>query len=201
LRRELRSGGGAAGWDLGYVACLGLGFMFIEIALIQRFMLYIGDPTYTLSAVLFVLLTCGGIGSRWFGRLARERSPRALLFPVLAGIAVYALLAAPAIDLLSNATLQLSPALRATLAALAIAPAGLLLGIPFPAGLSAVSRRANSRIPWLWSINSATSVLGSILATLTSLHAGIPGSLLAGALIYACAAGLWLKVGAVNMSG
>lgn len=200
LRRELRAGSGAAAWDLGYVACLGLGFMFIEISLIQRFMLYIGDPTYTLSAVLFVLLTCGGIGSRGFGRLARTRSPRALLPFVFAAIAAYALLAAPGIDLLSRATLAYPPALRAALAGVAIAPAGLLLGIPFPAGLSAVSRRANTRIPWLWSINSATSVLGSILATLTSLHAGIPGSLLAGALIYACAAALWLRVGAVNAS-
>ncbi len=194
LRRQLREGGGAAIWDLAYVACLGLGFMFIEIALIQRFMLYIGDPTYTLSAVLFVLLTCGGLGSRWFGRLAQERSPRRLLLPVFGGIALYALLAAPGIELLSGATLCYPPPLRALLAGLAIAPAGLLLGIPFPAGLSAVSRRANTRIPWLWSINSATSVLGSVLATMTSLHAGIPGSLAAGALIYACAAALWLGV-------
>ena len=79
----------------------------------------------------------------------------------------------------SGLTCQLIPALLAGWTAVLLAPLGLALGAPFPAGLSAVSERAGTRIPWLWAVNSATSVLGSVLATLVSIHLGIAATLVA----------------------
>jgi hypothetical protein len=193
-RRRLREGKGAAGWDLGYVACLGMGFMFLEIALIQRFLLYLGNPTYTLVVVLFILLLFGGIGSRLFTGLARPGSTRLALLVVLGGLALYALALGVGIGAISHSTWAWVPLARAALAGLMLAPLGLMLGMPFPTGLSVIAKRAHTRIPWLWSINSATSVLGSVLATLTSLQAGIPTTLVVGALLYGCAALLWLRV-------
>lgn len=195
-RHMLKEGSGSVGWDLGYVACLGMGFMFIEIALIQRLLLYLGNPTYTFVVVLFVLLLFGGIGSRLFSKLVKPDSTRPALLLVLGALIVYSLALGAGFGAISRATGAWVPSARALFAALMLAPLGLMLGMPFPTGLSAIAKRARTRIPWLWSINSATSVLGSVLATITSLQIGIPGSIVVGALLYGCAALLWLRVSA-----
>ncbi len=191
-RRELGAGHGAVGWDLAYVACLGFGFMFIEIALMLRFSLYLGHPTLTLSVVLLVLLVASAFGSRLLARGGPGQSRR--LRWALGALVVYALLlvvfAGRAIALGSGA----SGLVRSLVAAALIAPLGFLLGVPFPTGLRAVAERANSRIPWLWSVNSATSVLGSVLATLVALHAGIPATLATGAALYGVVLALSFKV-------
>jgi hypothetical protein len=195
-RSAIKSGGGPPGWDLGYACCLGLGFMFVEIPLIQRFALELGDPTATLSVVLFVLLVSGGIGSRFLAK-TDERSARRL-HAALIGVVVLALGFALASDVLLGLARPLNRLGRAAVAALLLVPLGLLLGVALPAGFAAIARRAGARIPWLWSINSATSVLGSIAATLLALHAGISLTLIAGAGFYALALALSFKVMAAD---
>lgn len=175
--------------DLGYVACVGLGFMFLEIALIQRLLSYLGQPTYTLTAVLFVLLLGGGLGSR----LASAASPRAVGSALLALIG-YALAFLLAFDVIADATAAFSMLGRALTVAALLAPLGMLLGVPLPSALARVHARAADRIPWLWGINSAASVLGSITATMISMSLGITASLVAGALFYAAARALWPRL-------
>ncbi|MBN1654056.1 MAG: hypothetical protein JXA30_09790 [Deltaproteobacteria bacterium] len=192
-RGELREGTGRLLWDLAYVSCLGMGFMFLEIALIQRLMLFLGNPTYALTVVLFVLLVFGGIGSRLLARRAADGSTRHLLI-LLAALIAYTLLVGATLGVIFDQTRSWEPLGRAALTASIMAPIGLLLGVPFPAALRVVARRAGGRIPWLWSVNSATSVLGSVIATVTSLHAGIPVTLAAGVLLYGCAAVLWFGI-------
>jgi MFS family permease len=75
--------------------------------------------------------------------------------------------------------------LRVVIAAGLLAPLGVLLGMPYPAGLAAISRRAPTRTPWLWGLNSATSVLGSVTAILISIHVGLRAALVVGAVLYA----------------
>jgi hypothetical protein len=191
--RELREGKGWVVWDLAYVSCLGTGFMFLEISLIQRLMLYLGNPTYALTVVLFVLLVFGGIGSRLFAQRAARHKSR-LLFVVLLVLIAYALFLRAMLIPIFDQTLSWAPVGRAALAALIMVPMGFLLGVPFPTGLSVVAQRAGTRIPWLWSVNSATSVLGSVLATITSLHAGISVTLVLGVSLYGCATLLWFRV-------
>jgi spermidine synthase len=175
--------------DLGYVTCVGLGFMFLEIALIQRSLSYLGQPTYTLTAVLFVLLIGGGLGSRIAGGLSQAAIARAIA--VLIG---YALMLAFGFGALADATAMLGMLGRALTVAMVLFPLGVLLGMPLPSALARVHGRSPDRIPWLWGINSAASVLGSITATIVSMNIGITASMLAGALFYGAARALWSKL-------
>ncbi len=188
-RREVRAGRGSPAADLGYVACLGLGFMFVEIAFLQRFAFYLGQPVYTLAVVLFTLLIGGSFGSRWLasGDLPAlgKRVPRAIL--ALVG---YAVVLGTVSGAVFEATRALPTTARALVAAVMLLPMGMLLGVPFPAGLRAIGERAGTRIPWLWSINGAMSVLASTLATVVALHAGITMSLWVGLAIYLVALAL-----------
>jgi SAM-dependent methyltransferase len=184
-RRALAAGSGPAAADLAYVASLGLGFMCVEIALIQKFTLFLGQPTYTLAVVLFVILVGGAAGSRLFGRLAPGRRRRDLA----AALAALCLLLsvcwlAHGGDALLAAAAGSPAAIRIAVAVVLLAPTGLLLGMPYPAGLAAVAARAGTRVPWLWGLNSATSVLGSVTAVLVSMHAGITATIGVGVGLY-----------------
>jgi len=177
--------------DLGYVACVGLGFMFIEIALIQRSLSYLGQPTYTLTAVLFVLLLGGGLGSR----LASAASP-AIVGRALIALIGYAVLIGFAFGPIADATARFDMLGRALTVAALFLPLGMLLGVPLPSALARIHARDAERIPWLWGINSAASVLGSISATMVSMSFGITASLLAGVACYAAARLLWPRLSA-----
>jgi len=191
-RRDLR-GGGRAGIDLLYVACLGLGFMFVEIGCLQRLTLYLGRPTHALAVVLLTLLVCGAAGSRLLGRLGSGRKRLAAAITALVALLVLMWVAGLG-DRLLAATDHWSIWARVLVAVALLAPTGLLLGMPFPAGLRAVAARAGTRIPWLWSVNSATSVLGSVAAVIVAMHAGVGVVLWVGAAIYAAALGLSISV-------
>jgi spermidine synthase len=200
-RRRTEAKVSAALPELVYVGALGLGFMFVEVPLIQQLNLHLGRPTLTLSAVLFTLLCAGAFGSRWLG--PRVTSARRLGL-LLAGIAGYGLVLMgglmPVLDRLGGVAAEV----RALLGALALAPLGFLLGVPYPTGLSRVAVRAPSRVPWMWGVNSTCSVLGSILATLTCMHFGSVSALGVGLALYLLAAlaqlGLWSVPDAVGRS-
>jgi spermidine synthase len=177
--------------DIGYVACVGLGFMFIEIALIQRTLSYLGQPTYTLTAVLLVLLLGGGLGSR-----LASGAPPATVSRVMLALVAYALALAFGFDAVADATARFSMLGRALTVAALLAPLGMLLGVPLPSALARVHARDAERIPWLWGINSAASVLGSITATMVSMSFGITVSLLAGIACYIAARALWPRLAA-----
>ncbi|NRA33644.1 MAG: hypothetical protein HRU17_09915 [Polyangiaceae bacterium] len=192
-RAQIRAGAGHPGWDMAYVACLGFGFMFLEIPWIQKFSLFLGNPTYTLAVVLAVLLVFGGLGSRLLaGRNAT--GSRHLLPLQLIALVTYSLGLSWGLTPLFELGAAWTPETRAVVVAVLLMPLGLLLGVPYPSGLGRVATRAEARIPWLWSINSATSVLGSVLATVCSLHAGINASLVVGALLYATALLIWIPM-------
>jgi len=196
-RRRLGTGGGNPVWDLAYVSLLGLGFMYVEIGLLQHFTLYLGSPTATLAAVLLVVLGAGAVGSRLFGRLAPEKRRSRLVAAIAALAALLVIVWQSGLaGEITTATCGWPLAGRAALAAVMLAPAGLLLGMPLPAGLFAVASRADHRIPWLWAINSATSVLGSVSATLFSMHAGISSTIWVGVGLYLLAMLVSLRVNA-----
>jgi hypothetical protein len=181
---------GPAAWDLFYVGCIGLGYMFIEIGFIQKFLPYLGAPTHALTSVLFVLLLAGGAGSQ----LAASTKPAGVTRAFVALVA-YALLLVLCFGSLATATAGASTGVRAVIAGASLAPLGLLMGMPLPSGLSAARARDPARLPWLWGVNAAASVLGSVLATLGSMHAGITALLLSGVALYVLAAVSWRRVG------
>jgi hypothetical protein len=181
--------GGSVGHRAGltYFGLLGLGFMLVEVPLLQRFILFLGHPAYAMTTVLFAILFFSGIGSA----LSQRISTRLALASLVGLIGVYAV----GLPWLFARTLALPLGARMLVAALALAPAGLLMGMPFPQGLrrlSALATRPAMLVPWAWGINGALSVVASVLAALLTLSFGFDVVLLCGALCYA---GAWLTAG------
>ena len=172
---------------LAYFGLLGLGFMLVEIPLLQRFILFLGHPAYALTTVLFAILFFSGIGSA-----LSQRIPTRLALALLIGlIGAYA----AGLPWLFARTLSLPLGARMFVAALVLAPAGFLMGMPFPQGLrrlGELSTRPEMLLPWAWGINGALSVVASVLAALLALSFGFDVVLLCGAVCYA---GAWLAAG------
>jgi hypothetical protein len=191
-RKKLLGGRGHPLWDVALFACLGLGFMAIEIASLQKVLVFLGRPTWALASVLFVLLTAGGLGSKVGQRLS-SKLPR---FVPAAAVAAYVsiLWLSPLGGLVLRACAGWPDAGRLLVSGTLLAPAGFAMGMPLPWAVRAIALRAPARIPWLWGANAAASVAGSLLATLIALHAGISTTMLAGAILYAAAAALALRV-------
>jgi hypothetical protein len=156
---------------LVYFAGIGLGFMFVEIAFVQRFSLLLGHPAYALALVVASMVFAGGLGSLAADRLPVERPFTFLAYPIV--IVVVLALARVIFPAAAEAAMTQSWTVRAVTALAFTVPAGLVMGVCFPLGMVQVHRLANSLAPWMWGINGATSVLGTILAVLISLSAGI----------------------------
>lgn len=168
----------------GYFLALGLGFMAIEIPLLQRFGLFLSHPLYAAAIVLSAFLVFAGLGARFSARLApAARWPFAAI-AVTAG--VYALLLP---SLLAEA-MGLAQGWKILLTMLLIAPLAFWLGMPFPLGLAVVAARAAPLVPWAWGINGFASVVATLLATLLAIHWGYAAVLLLAAALYGLAA--WL---------
>jgi hypothetical protein len=176
-----------------YFACLGAGFMFLEVGLIQRFTLFLGYPTYSLSVTLFALLLFSGLGSLASGGVGARRN-RAL-WAATAGVACMVLvhqLAAPAVfDRFVGAALPL----RVALATALIAPLGLCLGVFVPLGLAAVAELCEHEreyMAWAWAVNGFFSVISSIASTILAMLVGFQLLLQIALVVYVVAAlSLW----------
>ncbi|RME83971.1 MAG: hypothetical protein D6775_06755 [Caldilineae bacterium] len=168
---------------LTYFAALGLGFLLIEIPLIQRFILYLGHPTLAVAVVLAALLLWTGLGSLAAPRFSTHRA----LSLLLVVLAAYSLATGRLID----RTLGLPLMLRLAITFLWLAPPGLLMGMPFPLGLAGLRMSAAHLIPWAWGVNGFASVAASVLAALLALQWGFTRVLVAGFLCYGLA---WLVV-------
>lgn len=166
---------------LAYFGLLGLGFLFVEIPLMQRFILFLGQPIYAFTTVVTAILLFSGLGS-----LAAPRLPVRWTLPLL----VVAILLYPlGLPLLFRGFLGTPLAFRLAITACSLAPLGFLMGIPFPSGLAWLRERAPGLIPWAWAINGCSSVLASVLAAIVALSAGFSWVLVAAGLAYA---GAWL---------
>ena len=175
-------------WAVAYFGLLGLGFLLVEIPLIQQYILLVGSPTSAFAVVLFALLVGSGTGS--------ALSPR---IPWAAGAVTLAILAAatpPLVRSLTEVALSAPLVIRMTVGAVAILPIGFLMGIMLPAGIRHLEARAPGLVAWAWGINGAASVVSAAAAALLSLLFGFAAVLRTGATAYALAA--VMAVGAVR---
>lgn len=165
-----------------YFALIGIGFMMVEIALLQRISVFLGHPVYALSVVLFSLILSTGIGSLASERMPLDSNSRLIGWSALASVYLFAL---P--SWLPEVLLHLESAsllFRAGLAVLVLAPAGFLMGFGFPTGMRLVSMIDARPTPWFWGINGAAGVLAASVAVLTSIEFGIDTTLRVGAVCY-----------------
>ncbi len=178
-----------------YFAALGLGFMFFEVSLIQRLVLFLGSPTYSLSVTLFSLLVASGLGS-WLGGRSTARRGRALA-RLLAGLAALAIFYATALAPAFAAFAWAPLALRAALAVIALAPLGLCLGAFMPLGLrtlASLSAHPREYVAWGWAVNGFFSVVSSVLATILSMTLGFRAVLALAVAIYAVGVAAFSRV-------
>ncbi|MEZ6037827.1 MAG: hypothetical protein R3F29_10130 [Planctomycetota bacterium] len=168
---------------LGWFACLGVGFMLVEIPLLQRFGLYLGHPTWTMSIVLGALLLGAGLGGASAGIAAGQRTARRLVISLLAILAMLVALSL-GLDRVLAATLQWSFVERAAVTIAITAPVGFALGRALPLGVTRLRDAAPELVPWAWGINGATSVLASILAVMVALTAGFAATFAIGSACY-----------------
>src|SRR6478672_719499 len=189
LIKFARQGLGAPnrGSFLVYFAGLGLGFIMIEIALLQRFTLFLGQPVYTFAVVLAALLVFTGIGAALSDRFgASARKNLRLIVPL---ILLTLLLTAFFTPYLFNATLGWSLSGRVAISILILAPLGLLLGMPFPSGLRIVGEEAPALVPWAWGVNGFFTVIGTVGALMLGMAFGFKVVLIIASLCYLMALG------------
>jgi predicted membrane-bound spermidine synthase len=175
-----------------YFACLGAGFIVVEVVLVQKCVLFLGHPAYALTVVLFALLLWSGLGSFASGRFPEDRLARRLRWVIVA-VAGLVVLAVLVLSPLFYALVHLAAPWRILITVAALAPLGLALGMPMPTGIRLLHERAPELIPWAWGVNGAASVLGSVGAVALAMVVGFNAALLTGAALYLAALGfvLW----------
>jgi len=177
-----------------YFASLGIGFILIELSLMQKLILLLGNPTTTLAILLFTLLVSSGTGSLFSSRIMKNNSKN-LVF-VISGIAIlgtfYAIYFAPMIYSVIAQPFET----KAVVAVLFLAPIGFLMGMPMPTGMRLVKSHGPLYVPWMWAINGAFSVFGAILSVTIAILVGASWALMLGIMFYFIALGIsfsWKK--------
>jgi hypothetical protein len=168
---------------LVYFGALGAGFMLIEVAVLQRFVLLLGHPVYSLTVTLFSLLLGTGIGAALSRRLAGPGLVRAsaITLAVIALLGVtWGAIATPLIQW----AMPFERAARIAIGVATLAPIGIVLGVPMPAGIRLLRSRAPDMVPWAWGMNGAFSVLGSTLAIFIAMNWGFQVTLFAASATY-----------------
>lgn len=185
LRRrnsEAHASGGRLG-VFAYFASLGLGFILVEIALMSKLTVFLGGPAYALAITLFGLLLASALGSLLSQR--RAARPLALLVPVIAAIFTLIVAEALFIDAITARLMGLNLAGRVVATALLIGPLGLLLGVPFPAGLRLLDATRPELKPWAWGINACATVVGTSSCMMLATAYGFRAALFVAAAAYA----------------
>jgi predicted membrane-bound spermidine synthase len=177
---------------LPYFLLIGAGYILIEVALIQKFVLFLGHPTYALGAVVFAMLVWSGLGSAASRRVIRRQEER--LIKVLGCVALLAALLAIAVSTLLTPLVWLSLPLKVAMTVLLIAPLGFAMGMPFPTALDRLEEWHAPSVRWAWSLNAASSVLGSVGALVCAIYLGLVQTLIVGGLFYLAALAVVARV-------
>ena len=153
-----------------YFFGIGLGFIFAEVASLQRFVLFLGHPTYSLTVVLFSFLLFMGLGSlaSQAGR-ARNTAP---LRTALGLVLLFLLLHVFLLPSLFRTFLSSPEGIRMLVAVFVIAPLAFFMGFAFPLGLRITGGLGGRLVPWAWGVNGAASVIGSVLAVILAMAGG-----------------------------
>lgn len=178
-----------------YFGAIGLGYMFVEIIFIQRFILYFGNIIYAAAAVVSSMLICSGVGSYLSSKI--KESKRNLIFLcglILAVLVLYKFMLTPILQ----STIGLEFFLKVVIAFFLIALPSFLMGMPFPIGLKIISTGNKSLTAWAWGINGCSSVVSSILVIVVAVEFGFELVMLIAALSYLTAALTNVSLSAFN---
>jgi len=188
MRKKISSGSGASRF-LPYFLFLGAGYILVQVALIQKLVMFLGHPIYALNVVVFSMLVASGLGSYFSARWIAGKDSRllAVLFGVAGAVTLMALITGP----VTSAAVGWPLFARIVVTMGIVAPPAFLMGMPFPSGLTRLERWHSPAVRWAWSLNAAASVLGSAGAIFIALYLGLRATMLTGAIFYLLA---WLTV-------
>ena len=167
-----------------YFACIGTGFMMVQIPLMQRFSVYLGHPVYAVAVLLFSMILAAGAGSFLSDRIRVGRGSRwTLLIPatIVSLLALIYVIAGPLI----TATIHQGLLVRCLIVIALVSLPALPMGMCFPLGLRLFREYSSQCLPWMWGMNGATGVLASVFAVAISMWSGINTSLLVAIACYA----------------
>jgi hypothetical protein len=165
-----------------YFFMIGLGFMFIEISLLQAFGVFMGHPIYGLSVILFSLILSTGAGSFASGKFPLNTLPKQIIWALLTFI--YILILSLYLETAFLRFAEISLLQRAMVSVALVLPCGFLLGFGFPSGMLLTERIDSRTTPWFWGINGAAGVCGSALAIAVNIAMGLDFTLLVGGFCY-----------------
>jgi len=174
-----------------YFLAIGFAFMFMEIAFIQKFVLFLSHPLYAVAVVLCAFLVFAAAGSWLAGHWqnARWHATNKVTLAVIAMGAI-SLLYLAILPYLFQVLIHLPDAAKIIISVALIAPLAMCMGVPFPTAMMRLADTAEQAIPWAWAINGFASVVGAVLATLLAIHLGFAVVILLAVMFYgvACAA-------------
>ncbi len=164
-----------------YFVAIGLGYILVEIAFIQRFVLFLGHPTYALTVVIFLLMLSSGAGSLfsriWIPKAEMGWVPLLLVIVTLLAYVVF-------LPSRLAALVGMDFGFRLIISGILLIPLGFVMGMPFPTGLRALASAPHNAVEWAWAMNAAASVLGSVMAMVIAIQFGLTVTLACGAAAY-----------------
>ncbi|MBZ5620433.1 MAG: hypothetical protein LAQ69_17165 [Acidobacteriia bacterium] len=177
---------------LPFFLFIGAGYILIEVGLIQKFVLFLGSPTSALAGVIFSMLVSSGLGSAASRRVLGKDQGR--LIKALGCVAILTAILALVVSSLLSALVWLPWSLKMMLTVLLIAPLAFVMGMPFPTALHRLEEWHAPSVRWAWSLNAASSVLGSVGALVCAIYLGLVQTLIIGGLFYMAALAVMARV-------
>lgn len=167
-----------------YFSSIGLAFLLIEIAFIQKFILVLHHPIYSVATVMSSFLVFAGLGSLSSGRIQSAKARKKAVTLTICGIGFLSTLYLALFQVLPSEALSLSMSSKFVLSVTLIAPLAFLMGFPFPLALSTLGEHHSDLIPWAWGINGCASVISAVLATLIAIQSGFSAVILIAVMLY-----------------
>jgi spermidine synthase len=171
-----------------YFLTIGFAFMFMEIAFIQKFVLFLSHPLYAVAVVLCAFLIFAAAGSWLAGnwKMAHWHAANKveLAVSVMGAVALLYLAILPG---LFHALIHLPDTVKIIISVALIAPLAMCMGVPFPTAMTRLAKMGGDAIPWAWAVNGFASVVGAVLATLLAIHLGFAAVILLAVLFYGVA--------------
>ena len=167
-----------------YFAAIGLAFLFIEIAFIQKFTLFLHHPILTIAVVLTAFLIFAGAGSLYAGQMQSRYNNRLIIISAVSGISAFCIAYLFLLNPIFASLATASSSMKIVTSVILIAPLAFCMGMPFPAALDILGKHADQYVPWAWGINGCASVISAVLATLLAIHFGFSMVVLTAVILY-----------------
>jgi Spermine/spermidine synthase domain len=171
---------------IGYFFLIGLAFLFIEIAFMQKFIVFLHHPIISIPVILTTFLVFAGIGSGMTHQLRKHITNHELFNYAIAAITFINILYLFGLSTLFSATSSLPITIKMMMSIIIVSPLALFMGMPLPLAMNTLQKTVKEYIPWAWGINGCASVISAVLATILAIHLGFNRVIIIAIFFYLC---------------